>query len=333
MPRTSSTILTGLLTCASIVSADFDKFFFASNATEYVCPGIGFACIPPMICSHESVTDLYYCCAPGATDAVCWKGSASCDGGNKKTPSGGQQSCSSGDNAFCCLKSREECTQTKNQVNVCWSTIDNPVANLSDTKLNDTFSSLSSAKPRASSFPVSLAQLQASATPTTSLPVSLSASSLSSGTATIPANMDATSTSLITDPPEAQVTVKKGISGGAIGGIVGGVVGGLAVIGVAGFLLFRRRRAKSKGDHAPIASGPPSEPEEHGNPYELNAYQQQHAGMAEAPVPAEKYAYNAPNSPYRDIPEMQGSPVGGHSVYEMQGSASAEMDANAPRRV
>ncbi|KAJ4392668.1 hypothetical protein N0V91_011321 [Didymella pomorum] len=228
----------------------------------------------------------------------------------------------------------EECTQTKNQVNVCWSTIDNPVANLSDTKLNDTFSSLSSARPSASSFPISLAQLQASATPTTSLPVSLSASSLSSGTATIPASTDASATSAITNSPEAEPTEeKKGISGGAIGGIVGGIVGGLALIGVAGLLLFKRRRANSKGDHAPIASGPPSEPEEHGNPYELNAYQQQHAGMAEAPVPTEKYAYNAPNSLYRDVPEVQGSPVGAHNAYEMQGSAPAEMDASAPRRV
>lgn len=139
---------------------------------------------------------------------------------------------------------------------------------------------------------------------------------------------------MTTNPPgpAAITTNKKGISGGAIGGIVGGVVGGLALIGVAGFLLFRRRRANSKGDHAPIASGPPSEPEEHGNPYELNAYQQQHVGMAEAPLPTEKYAYNASNSPYRDVPEVQGSPVGAHNVYEMQGSAPAEMDATAPRR-
>lgn len=54
--------------------------------------------------------------------------------------------------------------------------------------------------------------------------------------------------------------------------------------------------------------------------------------MAEAPVPTEKYAYNASNSPYRDVPEVQGSPVGGHNVYEMQGSAPAEMDGSAPVR-
>ncbi|KAF9692728.1 hypothetical protein EKO04_009059 [Ascochyta lentis] len=224
----------------------------------------------------------------------------------------------------------EECTATKNQVNVCWSTVENPVANLSDTKLNDTFSSLSSAQPSASSFPISLAQLQATATPTTSLPVSLSASSLSSASET-------GSPSAVDTPFPAQSTGQKGISGGAIGGIVGGVVGGLAIIGVVGFLLFRRRKANSIGEHAPIASGTPSE-HEHGNPYELNAYQQQHAAMAEAPTPMEKYAHNAgagsagPASPYRDVPEVQGSAVERPGVFEMPGSAPAEMDGGVPAR-
>ncbi|KAJ4987673.1 hypothetical protein SVAN01_06840 [Stagonosporopsis vannaccii] len=332
MLRVSPILATILFACTRTVSADFDDFFFASNATRYVCPGIGFACEPPMICAHEAITDVYYCCIPGATDAVCWKGSASCDGGDERMPSGSQQSCSSGNNAFCCLKSREECTQTKNQVNVCWSTVDNPVANLSDTRLNDTFSSLSSARPSASSFPVSLAQLQASATPTTSLPTTFSASSLSSAetTASAPRRSE---TALITEPPSvAEPSNDKGISGGAIGGIVGGVVGGLALIGIAGLLFWRRRKASSKGDHAPIVSETPSEHEEIGNPYELNAYQQQYAGMAEAPVPTEKYGYNAAAGPYRDVPEVQGSPAGAQHVYEMSGSAPAEMDGSAPAR-
>ncbi|KZM18424.1 hypothetical protein ST47_g10436 [Ascochyta rabiei] len=329
MLRISQILSSILLVCASVVTADFDQFYFSSNATNYVCPGIGFGCKPPMICAHESVTDQFYCCAPGATDAVCWKGSPACDGGSKQTPSGGQQSCSSGTNAFCCLKSREECTATKNQVNVCWSTLDNPIANLSDTKLNDTFSSLSSAHPSASSFPIPLAQLQATATPTTSLPVLLSASSLSSASETA-------SRTAIDAPISAEPTEKKGVSGGAIGGIVGGVVGGLVIISVFGFLMFRRHKAASKGEHAPIASGSPSE-HEHGNPYEMNAYQQQHAGIAEAPTPTEKYAYNAgagpvaPASPYRDVPEVQGSTVGS-PVFEMQGSAPVEMDGSRPVR-
>lgn len=107
------------------------------------------------------------------------------------------------------------------------------------------------------------------------------------------------------------------------------------MIGVAGFLLFRRRKVNSKGGHAPIASETPSEHGGHSNPYELNAYQQQYIGMAEAPVPIEKYANNAgaaPASPYKDVPEVQGSPVGRQTVYEMQGNAPMEMDGSAPVR-
>lgn len=128
------------------------------------------------------------------------------------------------------------------------------------------------------------------------------------------------------------------MAGGTIGGIVGGVVGGLALIGLVGLLFFRRRKSSSKGEHAPIGSGSPSEHEEPGNPYELNAYQQQHAGLAEAPVPMEKFAYNTPTgpagpaSPYRDVPEVQGSPVRGQGLYEMQGSAPVEMDGSVPVR-
>lgn len=220
----------------------------------------------------------------------------------------------------------EECTATKDQVNVCWSMIDNPVANLSDTKLNETFSSLSSAKPSASSYPISLAQLQATATPTTSLPASLSASSLFSVSTTTTSSASSTS---------GESTEKKGISGGAIGGIVGGVVGGLVIIGLVGLLLFRRRKANTKGEHAPIASGTPSE-HEHGNPYEMNAFQQQNAGMAEAPSPGEKYAYNSgagstgPASPYKDVPEV--GKIQRPVAYEMPASGPVEMDSGAPAR-
>lgn len=106
---------------------------------------------------------------------------------------------------------------------------------------------------------------------------------------------------------------------------------------MVGFLSFRRRKANSKGNHAPIVSGRPPE-NGHGNTYEMNAYQQQNAGMVEAPTSMDKYAYNAgagsvgPASPYRDVPEVQGSAVGQPVAYEMPGSAPVEMDGNAPTR-
>lgn len=69
----------------------------------------------------------------------------------------------------------------------------------------------------------------------------------------------------------------------------------------------------------------------------MNAFQQQNADMAEAPAPMEKYAHNSgagvgAASPYRDVPEVQGSNVERPVAYEMPGSAPAEMDGGAPVR-
>jgi len=52
--------------------------------------------------------------------------------------------------------------------------------------------------------------------------------------------------------------------------------------------------------------------------------------MAEAPVPTEKYGYHAAAGPYRDVPEVMGSPA--QNVYEMAGTAPIEMDGSAPAR-
>jgi hypothetical protein len=88
------------------VRAGYDIFEFSANATDFLCEGTGFKCPPPSVCSHDVITDQWYCCIPGADDAVCWKQSPTCDGDDAKKPSGGQQACSGGENAFCCLKDR-----------------------------------------------------------------------------------------------------------------------------------------------------------------------------------------------------------------------------------
>lgn len=106
MLRVSPILATLLLASAATVSAEFKDFFFTSNATKYKCNGTGLVCKPPRICAYEPTIQMYYCCASGAIDAECWKLSPDCDGENESTPSGSQQSCSSGINAFCCLKTR-----------------------------------------------------------------------------------------------------------------------------------------------------------------------------------------------------------------------------------
>lgn len=123
----SATLSTVLLLGTSAFAA-YDKFHYATEASNWLCPGMSWSCIAPSICAHDGLTDLYNCCDTDADDAVCWNNSTPCDG-EKNTPGSNQIGCSSGANAFCCLKgryvhvhypwcmfsadqvSREECTQ------------------------------------------------------------------------------------------------------------------------------------------------------------------------------------------------------------------------------
>lgn len=50
--------------------------------------------------------------------------------------------------------------------------------------------------------------------------------------------------------------------------------------------------------------------------------------MAEAP-PTEKFGHHVnptPGTPYKDVPELQGSSVGGQNVYEMSANEPTEID-------
>ena len=90
------------LSLAHAVSAAYTEFFFATEESEWKCPGLGYGCQPPGVCAHDSLTDKYYCCGAGG-DAVCWTGSEECKGNALE--------CGGGD--FCCLDGREMCTQRR----------------------------------------------------------------------------------------------------------------------------------------------------------------------------------------------------------------------------
>ncbi|USP75419.1 uncharacterized protein yc1106_02693 [Curvularia clavata] len=226
-----------VLLSLSTTSAGFSDFFFAGNggnASEpRTCPGSPWDCPPPNICAHDDKLDKYYCCIPGSQDAVCWAPSDGCDGADSTTPGGNQQSCGSGINTFCCLKSSEHCTERQNQTNICWSSAPNPIASLNETAVNETAHSLESARPSASSYVVQLAALATLTSTTPGLP---------SATKSTPASSPTTSPSQETSSSTPTGDSSSGISGGAIGGIVGGVVGGLALLGVVGYFLWRRRK-------------------------------------------------------------------------------------------
>lgn len=107
MPRMRSLLAFGALAQIALVAADFDSTFYATNSTKYYCNSkMGLSCPPPLVCSRDSLTKKTYCCRPGPVDSICWTAmDTKCDGGNGE-PSGSQIPCSSGNNAFCCLKGR-----------------------------------------------------------------------------------------------------------------------------------------------------------------------------------------------------------------------------------
>ncbi|KAF2190433.1 hypothetical protein K469DRAFT_721292 [Zopfia rhizophila CBS 207.26] len=253
--------------------ADYDKFFFTSEASNWRCPGLRFNCPAPWVCAYDGLLDKHYCCGTGSED-ICWNGNTNC-GGADKTPSTNQIGCSSGQNAFCCLKDREECTQRFNQINICWATAKNPFANFGEEKSNATFSSLSSANPSATTFAFDRAQLTVSST-----------SAASSSAATSSASISETSTGTSSTPTQTQSSndSDSGISGGAIGGIVVGVVAGLALIGAGAFFLWRRQHNKSvgnkdgnpymQGGYGTVGQGSPTDITKyamHGVPVEMDA--------------------------------------------------------------
>lgn len=180
------------------------------------------------------------------------------------------------------------------QINICWATAANPVANVSHEKMNDTFSSLSSQNPSATLFTVQLAAITATRSSSATSPPGSSTSSSSSA----PSSTSSTTSSAAAVSSTSAASNDSGISGGAIGGAVVGGVAGLALIGVGIFFFLRRRRAgKSLGTK-----------ELDGNPYAHPAQSTWDNGNG-----TQKYAYEAApqkpvEMPVAEVPrEMEGS--------------------------
>ncbi|RYN56356.1 hypothetical protein AA0118_g8206 [Alternaria tenuissima] len=234
--------------------AAFSEFFFAGNngtSALKTCPESLLECAPPSVCSFDDRTQKYYCCEPGKTDAVCWGPNSGCDGGDSTTPSGGQQACSSEPNTFCCLKSSETCTETADQINICWSQLDNPIASLNATAVNATAQSLESIRPSAATYAVDLSALQ---TLTSTAAASSSHNPSASGqqpTATTTSSILSQTTASHSEATSNNSSTDGGLSSDAIGGVVGGLVGGLALLGLAGFFFWRRLKNGKRNPYKP----------------------------------------------------------------------------------
>ncbi len=207
----------------------YEDYFFTSNVSDHTCPGFGtFKCLPPNACARDPNTGRRYCCD---VKDVCWTFVATC------ANDGSTIDCGTGGTSWCCVNGRERCTETQNQINICWSTAHDTLNNISNSVLNDTYSSLSSAHPSATTWSFSpfalIAETQPALTATTS--------STSTGT-TSTTNPDiATGTAPV---PTETGHAKPGLTGGAIAGIVIGVVA-LALAAVGAFFLWRRNKQRS----------------------------------------------------------------------------------------
>jgi len=92
--------------------AAFDDYYFAGSgrnaSAPKLCGDMPYGCEPPNMCSQDTLTKKYYCCEPGSTDSVCWKGRENCNGGTD-TASDQQLGCvyrqtNGNDVKYCCDK-------------------------------------------------------------------------------------------------------------------------------------------------------------------------------------------------------------------------------------
>ncbi|KAH8837775.1 hypothetical protein MCOR27_003999 [Pyricularia oryzae] len=252
----------------------FDNWYFATNKTSNTCPTIPFKCVGPNACARDPNTGRSYCCDAGPT-AVCWTGSTPCQG------DGSTMACGSGTSSWCCLANgREKCTETRNQINICWSTAHDTLRNISVASLEAVQSSLASKNPDASSLMFTPTDIIAAtrtptATPSTSVTTTSSgASSATSSTSTSPAATSAAGAAegagSGNSNADSSSSSSSSLGPGAIAGVVVGLVAALAIIGLVGFLIWRRIKRKEADNMAAANAQSPGTSElsaQNGSPF------------------------------------------------------------------
>ena len=222
----------------------FNDYYFTSNLSDYTCPGFrNSACPPPKACARDPNTGRRYCCdyRHPPYKGVCWALRQDC------ASDGSTVDCGTGDTTWCCVDGREKCTEKTGQINVCWSTSRDTLNNITNDVLNDTYSSLSSAKPSATTWaftPVSLIALTNPA---------VTQSQSQTPTPTPDSDASSIGSSVPTAVPTDGSGAGTSLGGGAIAGVVVGALGGVALLGLGIFMVCRRQKQR----HSPDAAAGP----------------------------------------------------------------------------
>jgi len=161
---------------------------------------------------------------------VCWAYAEDCHGGNSTTAASNQLACDNGSlTTWCCDLQAENCTESANQINVCWAKgVVNPNAGVPPAAA----SSIAASSLAAISSAAIASRLSALAT-ATSKPASTSATTTPNA-----ASASATST------PSSSSLDSGSLSGGAIAGLVIGAIAGFVLIALAAFFVYCRQMGK-----------------------------------------------------------------------------------------
>jgi len=226
----------------------FVQWVFSKNSTT-ACPTWtqAFACPAPKACGRNPANLRQFCCE--TESRICWGPRATC------ASDGSTVTCGTGNSTWCCVSGSEICTQAPGQINICWSTTESIIQNISVDSLRDTYSSLSSASPAASSFSFD-PQAMIAATATTSSSIRTSPTSSPTNSATDNSSPGGSASSQNSGVPSSPVASSdSGLGGGAIAGIVVGVLGALALGAVIGYFVLRAMKKKREA-----VAPPPTDP-------------------------------------------------------------------------
>ncbi|KAK4183021.1 hypothetical protein QBC35DRAFT_131794 [Podospora australis] len=268
------------------------NWMFTGAATNNVCPSWRntLKCNPTSACATDNETGRQYCCED-VNQGTCWIDTTPCatDGSTFK--------CTRGSSSWCCLTDKEICTESAGQINICWAAEPkNLLRDISPNALRSAYSSLTSARPDASSYTFD-PQLLIAATASPSSSSSRPATSDTSTTSTPSTNTQTTESSttetavqtgggagssdnLGNSPVTGDTSTgggDKNFGAGAIAGIIIGVVAGIALgAALTWFLLRRARRRAAAGVAGAEETSPPMY---HDNKYVYSGHPQMPAEM------------------------------------------------------